>query len=251
MSWEFVRDPTTWRSLDSAITSYGKNQSNTMLLVDPESIGSIVATIQVQDVDINNAWASTRLAGTIYNDGTGQDGLAGDIIAEVGIGHDGENLVGYYAVTRCLSGGCNNPGELEYLETNTGFFNPIVGRQYALLIDWDPQSNTILFKYSDLVEGNIGEATVDPLPAVGGPPKRPYKGMGTRVSQMTSPDQYGYISGYFSDISFSLLSLNDNDGDGIIDVYDPDDDNDGLDDADELILGTKPANSRYRWRRLP
>ena len=58
---------------------------------------------------------------------------------------------------------------------------------------------------------------------------------------------------------FTIIDLIDTDGDGILDASDTDDDNDGINDSDELLIGTNPlladtngdgiADSAGFWRR--
>ncbi len=244
-TWEFVRRIDEG-NIQSAVANYNTNQGNNLGLVNPETIGGFAANVSVTGFDNNAAWTGARALAVIYNDGTpGPGDRAGDIVVGVGIGNTGTALSGYYQVLRCLSGDCSLPGEYENIVYQPAFFPAEQDRLYTVGMNWNPGTNQIEFNYIDHTTAQSGGTLIGNLPIPVGPPQNPYRGVGTRVSSIDAAGEYGYIKANFENVQITdVLNLTaDFDNDGTPDIYDTDDDNDGLDDDVEAVLGTDPFNS--------
>jgi Thrombospondin type 3 repeat len=244
-TWEFVRRADDGY-IQSAVANYNNNQSSNLGIVNPETIGGFRTDVSVTGFDNNAAWTGARAIAVIYNDGTqGLGARAGDIVVGVGVGNTGTDLNGYYQVVRCLSGDCSLPGEYESIVYEPAFFSAEQDRLYTVGMNWDPATNQIEFSYTDHFNSTGHGIIVGNLPISVSLPQNPFRGVGTRVSSIDAAGEYGYIRANFENVQITdvLNAIADFDNDGTPDVYDSDDDNDGLDDDAEAIFGSDPYNS--------
>jgi hypothetical protein len=213
---EFVRklDDGT---VESALTRRGTNGSNNLDFINPQTVESIQADVTVTEAELYGASSQARLIGYLFNDGTDDsDPIAGDIVATIAIRPQTSTTAvceGY--VSRCLSGGCNLPGESETLQIIQLSDGLSLGTTYQLSMNWDVSNNKIDFRIDGTVVGS------KPLPPIQGPPKRKRKALGTRVSGIHAADDWAYISSVFRNVEVTRFPDTDTDGDGMLDVYDP------------------------------
>jgi hypothetical protein len=113
--WELVRQAKNG-VFESELARYDSNASNNMNFVDSEKVMGLQADVTVNEFVNNAAIPQARLHGSFYNDGTyPTEPRGGDIMANVGIRHNGTQPVGFYAVIRCKSDDCNLSDETENL----------------------------------------------------------------------------------------------------------------------------------------
>src|SRR5262249_61478178 len=102
----------------SSVRRIGLNGGNTMNLRNANAVTTMQADVEVIDVQNTLASPQVRLVGGFYNNGTGTPGdQTGDVLAGVGISHNGMLQRGFSFVSRCLNGSCNVPGEFEVFES--------------------------------------------------------------------------------------------------------------------------------------
>jgi hypothetical protein len=233
-SWEFVRQ-TNNGVLESAVARYDTNGGNHLTLTSPHTIRGYQADVTVTDYENNGAFQTARLAGAFYNDGTPGLEWTGDIIAEVGIAHNGSELVSFYSVARCLDD-CNLQGNWNNLIYVEDFVPVQLGETYRLSLDWDEDAGLFTFKFGNFI------ATYNPTseaPMSTGP-RLEFNGIGTRVSGIGGPGEWGYIEARFDNVVvLNQVAEVDTDGDGVRDPIDncPNDPNTDQANADGDIFG--------------
>jgi hypothetical protein len=251
ISWEFVRQANNG-VLESAIARYGSNGGNHLTFTSPHTKTGYQADVTVTHFDNNGAYPMARLAGAFYNDGTPGLEWTGDIIAQVGIAHNGSQPVSFYSVGRCRDD-CNLHGNWDSFIYEEDFFPVQLGETYRLSLAWDENTRLFTFRFDNFTD------TYDPTPlapiAMG--PKLEFNGIGTRVSDIETLGEWGYVEARFDNVVvLGEVEEIDSDGDGVRDpidncvddinpgqenfdgdqfgdICDPDDDNDGLSDDDE------------------
>jgi hypothetical protein len=232
--WEFVRRANNG-VLESAIARYDINGGNHLTFTSPHTRTGYQADLTVVNYENNGARPYARLAGAFYNDGTPGLELTGDIIAEIGIAHDGSRLVSYYWVGRCRDD-CNLPGQWDTFIYEEDFIPVQLGEAYRLSIVWDEVTHLFTFKFNDFT------ATYDPtvLAPMDTGPKSEFNGIGTRVGGIDAAGEWGYIESRFDNaVVLNQVEEIDSDGDGIRDPIDncPDDYNPDQDDMDNDEIG--------------
>ncbi len=242
-TWEFVREQNNG-VLESALTRYDSNGANYLYFADAERIKGFQADVTVNDVTNAGAFPFARLAGAFYNDGSPGGGRAGDVVATIALSPDGGGgLTGQCWITKCTGGDCNLAGEYETIYTSVLSPSLSFNTPYTLSVNWNEYTNEFTFRLDDNLVSYLATLGGSSLPTVAAPPLFG-KGIGTRVSSIDADDEGAYISAFFDNVVvLGVLDTNtDTDSDGIANVFDPDDDNDGLDDSDEALLGTNPLN---------
>jgi hypothetical protein len=216
-TWEFVRKVENG-SFESALTRYYSHDSNTLALADSQFINGLQADVMIADVWNNDAYPYARIYGFFYNDGSSGGGRAGDVIGQVGIGHNGTALEAWCQVAKCLSGDCNTSAEVERNPASP-LPGPIeLNRAYRVSINWDPVSNEFTCRLGENSTTTIESPYAPVATPIGG------KGIGTRVTRIddegdNSPDEGGYIRAIFDNVVV-LSESSDYDADGIPDMYD-------------------------------
>jgi hypothetical protein len=232
--WEFVRRANNG-VLESAIARYDSNDGNHLTFISPHTIRGYQADVTVINYENNGSFPTARLAGAFYNDGTLGLEWTGDIIAGLGIAHNGSKLVSYYAVNRCR-GDCNLQGNWDNLIYEEDFIPIQLGETYRLSIVWDEITHLFTFRFDDFT------ASYDPtvLAPMATGPRLEFNGIGTRVSGIGAPGEWGYIEARFDNVVvLNQVEEIDSDGDGIRDPIDncPDDPNSDQANADNDIFG--------------
>ena len=140
------------------------------------------------------SWAQTgpgqvgaRIAGALYNDGSGGLGTppdvpgtssqVGDVIAQISM--TGADVS--YAVTRCNVAVCADAtgAGITFLKERTSLGAVALGEEHVLRISWDDVAREVSFQLDDRPP-----VTFDPVAAgsaVAGPPGRPYSQVGTHA----------------------------------------------------------------------
>jgi hypothetical protein len=221
-----------------ALRSYGSFGNNNMNFINAPDIKELQADLTVKELIYGGAQPAARLLGGFYNyvygGSTPGIGAVGDIVASVGIRHNGTDPVGYYAISKCTKVDCNLTDEFDvlyYFEDPKTIGQDLVGKPHRVSVRWDESSNKFSFGF----DGRLTTPDVD-LPGGLGPPKSNWKGISTRVLGNAG----GYVIAEFANIA----TVVDTDGDGIPDridncptVYNPDQldtDGDGYGDACDL-----------------
>jgi hypothetical protein len=177
----------------SAVTRFGLNGGDTMNFVAAREITGFKADVTVTDVENVDAAPLAMLIGAFYNDGTPGSGIAGDVLAGVGISHNGTELLGSSFVAVCITDSCNVPGE--YKDIHWGPFGPVaLNETHTLSIDFDGKKFTFGFDGRTL---EVGPTSHTP---VVGPPHVAFKGIGTRVGGIDGPDEGGFIAATFDNV---------------------------------------------------
>jgi hypothetical protein len=209
---DFVRQITGGK-LESVVRQVGAPLSNSMTPVDqvvnPAGVMSMQADVTVIDAVAFNppeffpSRARARIAAALYNDGTGVGGgAAGDVQAELSIRYNGSVLLDLY---KCTNADCSQTAQLT--SSNTRFGPVALGTVHTLLLGWDGVNQLVTFGFDgDLTScdptttaaANSCSATV--AAPVAGPAAQPFKLLGTRISQITGPNDFGYIAATFDDV---------------------------------------------------
>ena len=188
---EFVRHLDSGK-LESVLTSYGADGSNSLEFIDPAAVSAIRADVMLTDFDNTNARARARLRGVFYNDGTPGLGNVGDVFANIDLRHDGAQLVATYGVDICDDPTCDTGTSLVFDNTTLG---PIsLGVTYKLTLDW----NGSIFTFG--LDNNL--VTFNPKVAapVNGPARAPFMGIGTRVNGIGGPAEGAYLAATFDNV---------------------------------------------------
>jgi parallel beta-helix repeat protein len=226
---EFVREQLSDGVFGSALRSYGSYNTNHMDFINPSSVKELQADLTVEDLINNQAIPMARLEGDFYNDGTSGTGAVGDILAHVGIRHNGTQPVGYYQVVKCTAPNCNlnctastcTSGSSEvqilyYYEDPLTIGPNLLGQPHKVSIRYNASTNPpkLFFGF----DGRLTTPNVT-LPSIAGGPNSTWTGISTRVSFTTptpSPSQAGYVSAQFANIA----TVVDTDYDGVPDDTD-------------------------------
>ena len=253
-SWEIIRSyglipyyrgydrlPLSSMPIRLAIARHGANGSNNLYIKNPVSVTGFEAEFGVYDNFQNSGatlWAG--LSGSFYNDGSAGSGRTGDILAHVGIRHEGGVLFPFYSINHCILPDCNLPGEYLELVNEAIPISVTTNEIYRAAIQWDDLTNNFTFEIGS------GSVTVSPgdvgLPPAMSVAKVPFKSIRTRVTGITTgSNEWGYIEASFDNVSI-LGELVDSDSDDTPDIFDEDDDNDGMPDEWELANGLNPID---------
>ncbi len=211
---EFVRfifnDSVHGGWLVSALTRYGSNGSNYLVFSNSSAVNSFQADVKVTAYQNNGSYPHASLLGRVYK-GVYQ-GITGDIIAVVGIGHDGTDLQGFWSISRCKTANCNLPSELDQI--CSGSFDsdlgvPSLNTTYPVAFSWDGASSfTFSINGHSRTVNSTNNCGVN-FPLNVGPPDVTTKGIGTRISNITNSGEGGFISATFDNVHVNG-SLRDN-----------------------------------------
>jgi hypothetical protein len=149
--------------LESTLTLYGSNGSNSLIFANPSNVDSFEADVTVSEISNNGAFTRARLAGFFFNDeyeeselGNGQEG---EIHAEIGIRErGGGGLVGFYLVGRCVDPDCDDFSTFEYREPPTWTVG--LSESRTLSIDWDGTIFTFDFHGNTTTFNPTGHASI-------------------------------------------------------------------------------------------
>ena len=193
--------------LESELTRYGSNGDNSLTFVNPSSVNSIKADVTVNSIISNGAFPRAILSGFFFNDGIY------DIRAEIGIGDIGHGLRGEYAVNRCSNSEC-----APYITVR--FQEPLavnLGETHTLSIAWDAAQKKFTFTF----DGTPYTYSFDASATIKST-NFPFKAISTRVSEISGPNEGGYISATFDNVyvNGSLYDNFDSDAD-ITEKIDP------------------------------
>ena len=233
--------------LVSQLTQRGVNGSNNTSFVKSQAILGFEADLKVVEFQNNGARPQARLYASLYNDGssTGAGDLTGDVTCSVGILEQDSVPQAFYAVSRCTAPNCNLPGEYDVLTSGIFPTTVTLNGTYRFSLSW----NGLNITFS--CDGDVISYNPTSLAPIVGPPKY-RKGIGTRVSEINSDTEWGYVFAAFDNV---VITEMDSDLDGIDDAWeityfgstaacDPNanPDNDGLTNLQEYQLGTNPNN---------
>ncbi len=210
-TWEYVRAIENGMS-ESELSRYESNGSNALYLKDPQSVKAFQCDLAVDKFSNNAANPQARLVGAFYNDGTVGEGRSGDILAMVGIGHNGTDIKGFYAVARCLAGDCSSPGTYDLLYYSEDFGAKELGSFHRSSLDWNGSSFTFG------MDGNTFSWNPTTLAPPVGPPRIPFNGIGTRVSGIDSASEWGHVRARFDNFVVTA-PMTDSDADGMPDTW--------------------------------
>ena len=205
---EFVR-MVEGGQLKSELTRFGANGSNTLNLLDPDSVNSLQAQITVTDVENTAAGPRARLAGFFYNDGTPGGGQTGEIQADIAISHNGSNLEVGFFVGRCEDSDCNS--FTTFLFDNTSLGPVGLGETHTLSIAFDSTTTTFTFGF----DVSMVQVTTPVIPAFSLPSQfftrtgSRFKGVGVRVSGINGPEEGAFISARFDDVQVNGTPFDD------------------------------------------
>ena len=198
-NFEFVRrivdDGTGNHVFESAVEQYGSDASNNMGFTNPETIISIQADVKVTELDNSNAELRARIWGKFFNanftEAEPGDG-SGDVLVQVGLKDTGSGLTGYYKVSICDNDPCSSAQTLT--EGEAGNFSP--GQELPFFISYDEILEKFILQFGGLpMEYNLPPGTIK------GPPKNPYKAIGTKVGgTAVDPARGGYIKAFFDNV---------------------------------------------------
>jgi hypothetical protein len=196
---EFVKR-NTGGVFESAIARFGSAGNNNLLLLQPELVTSLAADVTVTAVRNSGAEPKAWLIGFFYNDGTAGTGSVGDVVAAMQVedAEDGSGLRAVAGVGRCTNADCSTVEE--FLDDKTTFGPVALGTTHRLLLSFDGTTFTFGFDAARL--------TFTPGAAApnAGPPKSTVKGIGTRVSEIDSAAEGGFISATFDNFDGSLAA---------------------------------------------
>jgi alpha-tubulin suppressor-like RCC1 family protein len=193
--------------LESKLRRYGLNGSNYLQFFDPTAINSFQAGVKVTDYLSNGAYPHASLLSYTYNDGTPGAGATGDVVGTVGIGHNPtlNRLEGFYSISRCVAPNCNLPDEIQPI--CSGYLGPAaLNTPYQVSFSFygsNPSLPAFGFTYSGGASVIVDKNTTGcgSLPNIVGLPKAPTKGIGTRISQITTgSEENGFISATFDNV---------------------------------------------------
>ena len=179
----------------------GANGSNSQNFQDPNSIDSYEAEVTVTEVLNTGASPRARLTGFFYNDGDvgmgGSDQL-GEVQGEIDIRHNGNQLQVAFFVSRCDNDPCTAFTDLIF--DNTTFGPVSFNEPHTLSIEFTGTS--FIFGF----DGDTAEVDVTGFSPNIQPSQYTsrtgfkFKGIGTRVSGIGSPDEGAFISARFDNV---------------------------------------------------
>jgi hypothetical protein len=215
---EFAREQISDGVYGLALRNYGSVYSNSLNFINAKDVKEFQAELTVTELTDDGAGPMARLTGSFFHDQTVQRGSTGDptgdVLAMVGIRHNGTGPVGFYAIAKCTTADCNFSNEYEmlyYYEDPNTLGTDLVGKAHRLSIRYDESSNPPKFIFG--FDGKLTSPSVQ-LPQNIGLPNSSLKGISTRV--LGSPSAGGYVSAEFANIA----TVVDTDGDGVPDSVD-------------------------------
>lgn len=191
---EFVRRNNSG-VLESALTRFGSDASNSLDLLNPDTVSAIQADVTVTAVSNTNAEAQAGVIGDFYNDGTPGGGFIGDVFASTEIRHHGTELVIALFVARCDDGNCFTFTVLKFDDTA---FGPVaVSETHTLSVAWDGALFT--FDFDGVTTTFDPSAAPIPAPPVAAP-REIFNQIGTRLSGIGGPDEGAFIAATFDNV---------------------------------------------------
>jgi hypothetical protein len=199
-------DPTKWVEaevvrrleqgrLTSALTQRDTEGSNTLRFIDSAVVKAFQAEVAVLRAETGGRGPrpTARLVGAFYNDGTPGEGQTGDILAEIGISHNGAGLDITCMIGRCENSDCTVFTPLLVDDTT---FDPVaLGETRTLSLAWEEGHGFTC---------GVDDQTVTVAPPVEapvlGPARVPFKGMGTHVRGIINPEDSAAIVATFDNV---------------------------------------------------
>jgi uncharacterized delta-60 repeat protein len=204
--------------LESELTRYGSNGSNYLVFYDSSTVNSFQADVVVKDYQNNGSYPHASLLGYSYNDGTSGPGATGDVVGVVGIGHNQtlNRLEGFYSISRCTAPNCNLSSEIQPI--CSGFLGlAALNTTYPLSFSWNDSTSTFTFGFgSTSINVNKDTPGCLSLPSKNGPAKVQTKGIGTRVTDITTGSEGGFISAIFDNVDANGDAYDDDFESGMI-----------------------------------
>ena len=191
---------------ESALTRYGSNGNNFLILHNPNSVNTIQADVVVNDIINNVAFPRAMLSGFFFNDGTY------DIRAEIGIGDVGHGLKGEYGIHRCLNSECSPYITVQFQEP----VDVYLGEPRTLSIEWNAGAKQFAFRFNGTQYIYAFDASTEINPT-----NYPFKGIGTRVSEISGRDEGGNIWATFDNVLVNGSTYDDFDSDDYSALIDP------------------------------
>ena len=177
---------------ESALTRFGSNGSNRLNFLDPMAVDAFQADVTVTSVSNTGALPVAGLMGAFCNDGTPGDGSTGDVLAAIGISHNGTELVGVLLVGRCDDPNC---GAFTFFFFDDTTLGPVaLDETHRLSLAWD--GTTFTFGFDD----ETVEFDPTGVVPVAGPPRFPFKDISTQVNGIDGPDVGASISATFDNV---------------------------------------------------
>jgi Leucine-rich repeat (LRR) protein len=185
--------------LEFELRRYGANGSNYLHFNNPSNVMQFSADVTVKAYENDGSYPHASLLGYVYK-GEYQ-GVIGDVLGIVGIGHNGTQLEGFYSISRCKTANCNLPSEFDQICTGlvNSNFTPSFDTPYTLSFSWNGSSFTFgIGGYTKV----ITSSNCTGLPSYTGlPPDVDTKGIGTRVTNITTGSGgSGFISATFDNV---------------------------------------------------
>jgi uncharacterized delta-60 repeat protein len=221
-SGEFI-DRTVWADpevfrrinsgvLESELRRCGANGSSYLHFDNSSTINSFSADVTVKAFENNGSYPHASLLGYVYKgeyERAPGEIVTGDVLGVVGIGHNGTQRQGFYSISICTTTNCNLPNE--YYQICTGSFDadlkePSLNTTYPLSFSWDPPNFKFAFGIGTYTrEVDSSNCSGLGLPTYVGPPDVDTKGVGTRISNITT----GSGEGGFVSATFDNVKVND------------------------------------------
>ncbi|OGP91168.1 MAG: hypothetical protein A2157_02000 [Deltaproteobacteria bacterium RBG_16_47_11] len=202
-----ARGPVGSKVLESWLRRYGSNGYNYLVFKDSNIVKSFKADVTVNYYEYHGGFPHALAYGAVYNadydDLTPGNGQTGDVLGVVGIYSSGSDLEGYYRVVKCTGPNCNLPNETQTI--CEGFFGAAeLGTTYPLSFSWNDSTSTFTFGFGGMsidVNSNPSNPYYCPLPTHLGSPKVQTKGIGTRISSITTGSgEGGFIAATFDNV---------------------------------------------------
>ena len=207
-------DSTKWENLEllrrlsggvlqSTFAQFGSDDGNGLDVLNPTTVENFEVDVSITEVDNVEANPLAGLAGAFYNDGTPGGGATGDIIAAVGIGHNGTNLGGAFVIGRCEDFECDDFTILLIDDTTFGLVG--LGETHHVSVTWDGSMFTFGF---DSQESTLDPANLAPIVA---PPGDPFMSVGTfvLVEDETNPNNGAFIAANLDNVIVNNLPYDD------------------------------------------